>query len=76
MPELSTPKSSTRLFQRFFRIPDHSQTRNRTTRRYAVYWIFCFVGGFVVLVFGGFLVLNAKVNQDVKKCRREMSGSH
>jgi hypothetical protein len=41
-----------------------------------MYWIVSFIGGAVVLVIGGLLILNAKVNQDVKKCRRELSDSH
>ena len=40
-----------------------------------LYWIVGFIGGAVVIVVGGFLILNAKVNRDVKKCRQETSGS-
>jgi hypothetical protein len=37
--------------------------------------IFGFIGSAVHVVIGGLSILNAKVNQDGKKCRREMSGS-
>ena len=41
-----------------------------------MYWIFGFIGTAVLVAIAGLFILNAKVNQDVRKCRREMSGSH
>jgi hypothetical protein len=40
-----------------------------------MYWIVGFIGGAVAVVVGGFIILNAKVNRDVKKCRQQEASS-
>jgi hypothetical protein len=39
-----------------------------------MYWMLGFIGTVVVITVATFLILNAKVNSDVKKCRQGMSG--